>query len=312
MAAVVRATTYSLPATNGTNLQAMVSDGAGGSDWGVANFAPGFMFGFHVNYTNASTITVGVSGVTNLCRNSTNTTNISIAGDTAVVISNTGLNGRTVDAAELVHTSYEVYVVHDTTGGGLATGYLMVAVGTDITTTTEFATNNDWDVFRRVWWVRNGLDGNALDLIPFIFGGHGAARVFHYNPNSKNDTRVLSAGSATAWATVTDTSPTGGDGDRQISNMTAPGSHHINVRTAFGDLGGSTNDNSGGAFRPSGNTTSSEETSLWTISPGSGMAAGVFADQAIEIPVPSNRTLQYQLAAADDLFVYMSSFNFGV
>lgn len=309
--AVAGTTTFTLPPNNGTADFVLRSDGAGITTWVTPGLPLAYIAGYQVFYTSASSITVGVSAVESVTRDSDNSVDISITGSTAVSLASSGLNGLSVDYSETVHTSYEIFVVHDTTGSGLADGYLLIESGDDITTTTEFATNADWDTFRRVGWFRNGLNSDASDIIPFIMQGFGISRVFHYNPADRQDCQVLNVGASATFTEMIDTRPTGGDGDRRTSNMTAPGSNSINLRTAFGDSDGITAANATVSFRPSGNTSTGISDTLWTSSPGAEMPSGTFADAFIKTPLPSNRIIEYEVSdASDELFVFINSFGF--
>lgn len=274
----------------------------------------GYIHGFNCLYNTASTVVMGTAGEDSVCRDADDTVNITINGLRTVSLATTGLNGRSVTYSETTHTSYDVYAVNSTSGG-LSTGYLIIESGDDVTQTTEFKTNGDWDTYRRVAWFRNGLDtADASDIIPFIAGGLANDREFYFSPLVRADVLILNGGTSTVWSTCVDLAPVGGSGERSTFNMTATGSYFTYLRTAFGDTGSTTTANASAALRPQGNTTTDESTSVWTISPGIPLGSGEFQDNDIQIPInPANRTLQYiQSTAGDELYLYIIGFKYSL
>jgi len=111
---------------------------------------------------------------------------MTVAGSTVVDITTTGLNGLHT-GSQANSTWYALLMIADSNGVE-ATGYLLVEAAnypSSITLPT------DYDVYKRVGWVRNGGGGGFLS-------GQQANGVFLYDV----DQVILSSGTSTSWASL--------------------------------------------------------------------------------------------------------------
>lgn len=290
------------PASATVNGQVLSSTTAGITSWETVSsgLPAGYLSGFAQINTSTTVITFGTSGEVSVCRDTTNVFDLQWASTTETITTSvTGVGGITdTQNPVAANQGYEVYIVGDTTLS-TATDILAVEAGTVITTVIEF-TGGDFDVFRRIGWFVT-QDGSTA-IIPHTVGGKSRPRQLHYT-GGRNAQAILIGGSATTFTDMA----SGGNGSEQY---TAPGSHHMVVRIAFGDTAAS---NEEVAFRQNGSTTVITD-ALYTFSAGSALSAGELADSQLLIHFnTTDRITEYIVSSAsNEAFVYVVSFNFGI
>ena len=292
--------TLTLPVDDGNADEVLTTNGSGVLTWGAGGLPAGYLSGFEQVNATTTTITFGTASETSTCRDVDDTFDITWSGLITLTITNTDVAGGYSDAGGnpvSANQPLQIYAIADSTGVNTP-NVLCSAVGQDITGLSLF-TGGSYDKLRRIGWART-LDG-AATLIPHMVGGKGRSRNFHYTGGRANQT-VLFAGSATTWTDMTD----GGNG---TDTYTAPGSHHMICRTAFGS---SASANDEVVFRQNGSTLAATDAE-YTFSSGSSLAAGELADGQLLIHLGGDRITEYEVsAAANDAYCYVISCSFGI
>ena len=277
----------------------------------VTPYPPGHIHNFLYYYVDDHQILVGEPGLLNSCRSYDNTTNIDILGQTTIDLEVTGLNGRSNSYSETTSTGYAIYAVTDTTGNGLATGYLIIPEGADITTTEEFSVNNDWNKYRRIGFFFNGRFGAGSDILRFSMGGRGNSRSFYYDVNStRTSVLILAGGTATVWTQVSQ------GGFLDVPTLTCEGTHRVGIRSAFGSDLAILPSNASSALRGTATGVPDENSAVYTISAGIGLALGQFQDDFLDFGISGSggsRHVYYINSTSNiQLYLYLASFEFDV
>lgn len=252
---------------------------------------PNYLYGFKQIWLGVNSMQFGTTGITS-CAISTDFSYMFMLVGTAT----TSFTDLTTDQSETADTSYEIYRVGDT-GGVASDDFLWVSEGTDIETVSEF-TGGTYDVYRKVGWIRND---DSSDILEHTCEGIGHDRFYLYWCD-KAQTLIVASGSATTFTNI------------DFSDFVDPTADVIKIRAAFGsDAGSSTNNNDELVFRPDGSTIASSA-SLYTISPGQSMSAGVFFDNQLQVPCSSAKIVEYLVSDAgdNDAYIYCSGFHFNL
>lgn len=258
----------------------------------------GYVHGAVQTWTSITAITFGTASTITTLRAFDNSVDISWVGLKTMTITTSGVGGLSATYTEAANQSYDVYAVYDTTG--VETTDVLAIVEDDLITTVLEFTSGDYDKFRKVGWFRN----QSSDIIEHEVYGDDRSRNFTYRA-SRTVTQVLDSGSAVSWTDVAD----GGFG---IESFTAPNTSIVICRLAMGDTSTTLPSNAEVAFRPNGSTLAATA-SHYTHSVGDGMGTGDLADTQIVFNLnKTDRIMEYENTTAFDVWLYVTSFNFGL
>lgn len=151
---------------------------------------PGYVDGCLASWTNATTVAVAAGNL----RDDTNMNNIVVTTTRSADITTTGAGGRNVDTAEVADKWYAVFVIADSAGVEAEAAFL---VNED--DLGSFTMPTDYDLKRRVGWVRN--DGSS-NLREFSMRGSGRDRHAGYSAQDRDDLVVFSNQEPIIWTSA--------------------------------------------------------------------------------------------------------------
>lgn len=236
--------------------------------------SPNFVTGAALSFLSVSTVGVGMAGVPNEVRDSTNQFDMTSTGQIVCDITTTGVNGLMSGLSEQADTWYAVLVIGDTNEVNPMATMLVDAANLAAPTLPA-----GYDVFRRVGWVRNN---GSSDFIPFFQSGHSPDRTLFYDDRIAN-LRVLNGGSSTAFTDV------------DLSVLVPPvGATEVFLQLALDNALGNPGDDL--RVRPKGSTVNNFPTRI---------QPGVIVASSVQIPITSmadgNQLIQYRVSRVEDV-----------
>ena len=290
--------TIELPGTQGVAGQILFASAIATevmlTEWVNPILPAGYIHGFNLQYSSATSVDLGTASVESVCKAFNSTTkSFSFTGIQNVSITTAGAGGLSTTYTESADQGYDVYVIGDSTLVN-SDDFLIIEADDDITTVAEFV--SDFDLFRRLGFFYN--DGSS-DILLFVTQGLGSDRSYHYNTD-RDDVEVLDDGNSATFVDV------------NCSSFMGLDSRLVILRAVFGDINGTTVDNSTLALRTNGSTMIIEQT-LVTLSPGSGMGIGDLHDAQVEIMTDSGQIIEYALTTSgDSAFLYILGFRYSL